>query len=295
MRLKSCAAAIALSVIMAGCGGGGGENVAPADPSPTPVPVVPGVASFPASRGDYTIARVAADFTVTDRRSNAVVKVTGARAIRFSDMTINLTIGEKAVAFGMANVRPLIELYIAFLKQVPDADSLSSWIDRLKGGLTMAQAADDLHAQAIVVPAVSVSGYSDSMLNDEFVRAVYKGVFGRFDDTAPTLTEVQVWSSRIDKVDIVNGISRGALVREMLAAARSGSGDLASAPTVQLLDNKIAVGEYFAAQQGINYNVAEESLARRVAIAAAVTATDVTSAQGMIGFADASFNLIAGK
>lgn len=291
MRLKSHAAAIALSVVMAGCGGGGGgESLAPADPPPTPIPVVPGVASFPGSRGDYSIARVATgNYTVTDRRTNGASNVVGTSAIQFSDMTINLIIGDKATALGIVKVRSLIELYIAFLKQVPDADSLVSWIDRLQGGLTMAQAADELYAQAIRTELVS--GYGEQMTNDLFVTAVYKGVFGA---TAPSPAEVQAWSSRIDKVGIVNGISRGALVLEMLAAARSGNVP-ALATATQLLDNKIAVGQYFAVQQGINYNSAEESVSRRVAIAAAVTPTDISAATGLIGFADVSFNLMSGK
>lgn len=260
-------------------------------PPPITAPVVAGVASFSGSRSDYTIIPVTSGYTVTDRRSNIVANVAGATALHFSDMTINLVIGSRVIAFGSNKVNPLIELYAAFLNQLPDADGLGFWIDQIdpsKGGQTMLQVADSLYAQAILRP--DVTGFSEAMLNDEFVTAVYKNVFGRSGVTAPTLAEIQNWSSRIDK----GGISRGALVLAMLESARSGSGDLA-AGGVQLLDNTLVVSEYFAVQQGINYNSVDESLARRVAIAEAVTATDVTAAKGLIGFADASFNLLVGK
>lgn len=292
MKLSLQASAITLCVLMAGCGGGGGgSSSAPVTPTPPiTAPVVAGVASFSGSRSDYTITPVTSGYTVTDRRNNSVANVAGATALHFLDMTVNLAIGSKVIAFG--SVKALIELYAACLNQLPDADGLSFWIDKidpLKGGQTMLQIADSLYAQAILLPAVT--GFSELMLNDEFVTAVYKNVFGRSGVTAPTLAEIQNWSSRIDK----GGISRGALLLAMLESARSGSGDLAAGAVVQLLDNTLVVSEYFAVQQGINYNSADESLARRVAIAEAVTATDVTAAKGLIGFADASFNLLAGK
>ena len=279
MNLKSFLLASILALPLAGCGGGGGGGGSP-EPLPIVAPLVNGVASMAGSRGEYTIAKVSGGkYSVTDRTNNSVTNVVDATAIGFSDVTINLGIGDKAVALGMTNVQSLIELYIAFLKQVPDADSLSLWIGR---GLTLGDAADQL----------AQTGYSASLTNAEFVTAMYKNVFGRFGTTAPTSTELQFWTSRLDKVGLNLGITRGALVLEMLAAARSGSGDLATQPIVNLLDNKVTVGQYFAVQQGINFNA--ESSSRRAAIAEAVTATDVAAAKGLIGFSDSAFNLALG-
>lgn len=285
MNLKSFLLASILALPMAGCGGGG--TAVPTEPLPIVAPLVNGVASMAGSRGEYTIAKVSGGkYSVTNRANNSVTNVVDATAIGFSDVTINLGIGDKAVALGMTtNVKPLIELYIAFLKQVPDADSLSSWIDR---GLSLEKAADELYAQAILSEALT--GYSELMSNADFVTAVYKNVFGRVADMKTN--EAQYWSSRID----TGGISRGALVLEMLTAARSGSGDLATGAVVNLLDNKVTVGRYFAVEQGINFNDTPDSSSssRRAAIAAAVTATDVTAAKGLIGFSDTAFNLALG-
>lgn len=294
MNLKSFLLASILVLPMVGCGGGGGGTAESTESLPIVAPVVNGVASVAGSRGEYAIARVAAGkYSVTNQVNSSVTNVVDATAIGFSDVTINLGIGDKATAIGTTRLNAIVELYMALMNQVPDADSLAIWIDNidpLKGGLTMGQAADQLQAQAILAPAET--GYSPSMLNAEFVTAVYKNVFGRFNSTAPTVAEVQAWSSRLDKVGLISGISRGALVLEMLAAARSGSGDLATAPAVSLLDNKVSVGRYFAVEQGINFNA--DSSSRRADIAAKVTATDVTVAKGTIGFSDTAFNLALG-
>lgn len=293
MNLKSFLLASIFVLPMAGCGGGG--TAVSTEPLPIVAPLVNGVASIAGSRGEYAIARVASGkYSVTNQVNSSVMNVVDATAIGFSDVTINLGIGDKATAVGATRLNSIVELYMALMNQVPDADSLAIWIDKvdpLKGGLTMEQAADELHAQAILVPAET--GYSASMLNTEFVTAVYKNVFGR---PAPTQADVQAWSSRLDKVGLSPGISRGALVLEMMAAARSGSGDLGTASVVNLLDNKVTVARYFAVEQGINFNETPESSSssRRAGIAEAVTATDVTAAKGLIGFSDTAFNLSLG-
>lgn len=291
MNLKSFLLASIFVLPMAGCGGGG--TAVSTEPLPIVAPLVNGVASIAGSRGEYAIARVASGkYSVTNQVNSSVTNVVDATAIGFSDVTINLGIGDKATALGATRLNSIVELYMALMNQVPDADSLAIWIDKvdpLQGGLTMEQAAVELHAQSILAPAET--GYSESMLNTDFVTAVYKNVFGR---SAPTEADVQAWSSRLDKDGLSPGIFRGALVLKMLEAARSGSGDLATASVVNLLDNKVTVGRYFAVEQGINFNVAQDSISRRAAIAGAVTATDVTAAKGLIGFSDAAFNLTLG-
>jgi hypothetical protein len=283
--------AIAVALLIAGCGGG--ASVAPAVGAPSgqvveSAPVVAGIATFSRVRGDYTIARATGGYTVTEKNSHVIKNVAGATAIQFSDIKINLAIGVKAAALG-TELKSLIELYIAFLNRVPEADELSDWINKLQAG-TMIQVAEQLYAEAILSPALSGYGDSIAMTNDLFVTAVYKSVFGLTGATAPTPASVETWSVRIDK----DGITRAALVMEMLQAARAGS-IAPAASIIQLLDNKVFVGDFFAVQQGINYNSATESTDTTSAIKSAVTSTDIVAAQGMIGFADPSFNLVDGK
>lgn len=299
MKLRFHALLLAIVLLVAGCGGGGGggggsgggggggNDPAPSTP-PASTPVTTGIVTFAGSRGDYSVVLAGGNYTVTDRRDSTVIHLDGAstNALRFSDITVNLTIGPKATALGAPARNQLIELYMAMLSRVPSADSLSYWIDQRNAG-TMEQVANNLYAEAIRNP--ELTGYSAALTKtSDFVTAVYKYAFGRSGATAPTAGQVATWSARID----THGISRGALVLEMLASARSGSGDLAAPAVVQLLNNKIAVGEYFGAQQGLNYNSADEALVRTTAIASAITSTDTVTAKALIGFTDANFNLL---
>lgn len=286
MKLKSLALAVAVGILIAGCGGGGGStDRAPGD-SPTTATVVNGIATFSGNRGDYTIAITSSGYTVTSRDSNRALNVAGAGYLRFVDMTINLGIADEAINLGRYRTKELIELYMAFFNRLPDANTLDAWLDRMRSGQTMAQIAESMYTDAVQAP--DATGYSASMISTEFVTAVYKQVFGLFGASAPTASDVEFWSNRIGK----GGISRAALVLAMLEEARSGGTTVLAAPSVTaLLDNKAAVGDYFAIQQGINYNSPDESIIKTKEILAAVTPTNFLTAQGMIGYVDAMFNL----
>ncbi|OWW20823.1 hypothetical protein [Noviherbaspirillum denitrificans] len=316
MKLNSIAAAAAIALLVAGCGGGvggggsssgtnggstggsstgGSSSGGTSQPDPvtdgpiTITPVVAGVATYSGARGFYRISRVGSDFQVAHTRLTDVSRVSGAQFIRFTDITVNLGVGDKAVALNPATLKSLIEVYMALLRRVPDADSISAAIDQLNGGQTLTQIADRLYAQAILEPALT--GFNAGLLNSEFVIAVYKEVFGLTGATAPAAADIDSWSSRIDK----GGMSRGALIVAMLSAARAGYPGLSSPEVIGLLDNRADAGDYVAVQQGISYNAADESVNRRTAIAAAVTSTDKTVAQSMLGFADTLNLKVAGK
>lgn len=307
MKFDSRAITVAIALLIAGCGGGGGGGggdstsqtpSTPTNPSsntpPTTTPTTPVVVdtvTFAGTRADFSIARTGSGYTVTDKRSSVGTPIGSAvTTLQFSDITINMTVGAKAAAMGTTDVNALIDLYMASLSRVPDADTVVSLINRRSAGTTMAQLANEFYAQAILNP--TLTGYSSSITKtSDFVEAVYKYAFGRTNATAPTAGEVATWSARID----TNGISRGALILEMVEAARSGRGTLGGdASVVSLINNKLAVGRFVAIEQGVNYVSADESLNRRTSIATAVTPTDINAAKALIGFTDASFNLTSG-
>lgn len=309
MKFDSRVIAVAIAILVAGCGGGGGgggggsdsssqtpstptnpsSNTPPTTTTPT-TPVVVETATFAGTRSDFSIARTGSGYMVTDKRSSIGTPVSSTVAnLQFSDITVNMTVGTKAAAMGTEGVNALIDLYIASLSRVPDADTLVWLINQRNAGVTMAQLADAFYAQAILNP--TLTGYSDSITKtSDFVEAVYKYAFGRTGATAPTAGEVETWSARID-TDTPR-ISRGALILEMVQSARSGSGSLGgNATVVSLINNKLAVGRFVAIEQGVNYIAEAESLNRRTSIATAVTPTDTNSAKALIGFTDPSFNL----
>ena len=53
-----------------------------------------------------------------------------------------------------------------------------------------------------------------------------------------------------------------------------------------LLDNKIKVANQFAVEWGLNYLTPEASITNGIAIASAVTATDISAAIALVGIYD---------
>ena len=72
----------------------------------------------------------------------------------------------------------------------------------------------------------------------------------------------------------------------MLAAAHQYANDPTWGWVPQLLDNKIALGNYHAVQLGLDYNSPNDEITTTVALAAAVTPTGFDAAIGLIGLSD---------
>ena len=81
------------------------------------------------------------------------------------------------------------------------------------------------------------------------------------------------------------------LIKTIVNIAHNFKGDAQHGYVADLLDNKIAVGTYFAVQQGLNYLTDADSVTNGMAIAAAVTANDTNAAKSIIGVNDPTFDL----
>jgi hypothetical protein len=77
----------------------------------------------------------------------------------------------------------------------------------------------------------------------------------------------------------------------MLVAAREYAGDEKWGWMTSLLNNKVALGKYFALEQGLTYPTYEDSIRNTVALTAAVTPTDYVKAKNLVGVRDREFNL----
>lgn len=274
---------LALLAGLISCGGQAEHDNTSANLQPPPALLQPSPPKFGGTRASYTITKSAGGFLVTDK-SGVSIEVVDADAIQFDDMRINLRIGEKANSISGENLRALIDLYIAFFNRVPDADGLGYWIDQFKGGMSFDQISQNFYAAALLYS--TQTGYDASMSDADFVRVIYKNVLGRSGVTAPPERDVQYWAN-----ELKNGRSKGNLISTMLVSARSFTNDPTWGWVPQLLDNKVAVAHYFAVQQGINYNSPEESILSTIAIAAAITPTDVSTTISRIGIVDNTFNL----
>lgn len=272
-----------LAIFLSACGGESTQHVATPSLQAAPATTV----SFPNSRNNYLITRTATGFEVRDLKGiAATVQVATNSSLVFSDMSVNLTIGEQSKTLSAANLRTLIELYIAFFNRVPDADGLGYWIQQMKAGMTIDQLANNFYAAAVQYP--TLTGYSSTMTNTEFVRIIYKNVLGRSDSNAPPDADVNYWSGELDS----GRASKGTLVTTMLNAAHSFVGNPTWGWVPQLLDNKIAVGSYFAIEQGLGYVNPNDAISNGIAIAALVTATNTTAAKTRINITDTNFSLL---
>ncbi|MBI3714117.1 MAG: DUF4214 domain-containing protein [Burkholderiales bacterium] len=281
-HISTLALLISLFTLLTACGGSANQAGEAAHQAP-PTSLQASPPKFGGTRAGYTITKSATGFRVTDQGGFSV-EVGNADAIQFDDMRINLRIGEKANSIAALDLRALIDLYVAFFNRVPDADGLGYWIDQFKAGMSLDQIAQSFYSAALLYSAQT--GYDATMSNADFVKLIYKNVLGRSGATAPPDADVQYWAN-----ELKNGRSKSNLIGVMLTAARSFTNDPTWGWVPQLLDNKVAVANYFAVQQGINYNSPEESILNTIAIVKLISPTNIVSARSLIGVADSGFNL----
>lgn len=272
------------------CGGNAdlATNINPAAMSKPPASAPATVANFSGIRNAYKISKTSTGFSVQELSGAGVTTtLSNETSAKFSDVSVNLLVGDKSKTIPAASLKTLIELYIAFFNRVPDADGMSYWIDQIKAGMNVDQLSASFYDAAVQFTALT--GYSASMSNEQFVRIIYQNVLGRSGDTAPPDADVNYWATQLS----TGASSKGNLVATMLNSAHTFAGDATWGWVPQLLDNKVTVGTFFAVQQGLNYNTSEESISKGMDIAKAVTPTDITAAKAKIGMSDVLFDLTA--
>lgn len=201
--------------------------------------------------------------------------LTGIEYLKFSDMTVNLTVQDIAKSAPPANVQRLIELYVAFFNRVPDADGLAYWIGEMKAGKTTPQIAETFYNAGVQFS--SLTGFSASMSNSDFINVIYKNVLGRSDGADQG--GLDYWNAKL----VDGSANRGSLVSTILDAAHGFKGDTTWGWVANLLDNKIAVAKTFAIDMGLGYASSDDAIKQGMAIAAAVTPTDMQAALSLIG------------
>lgn len=237
---------------------------------------------FSGNRSNYTIVKTASNFAVTNKTSSETKTVTGAQSIVFSDVSINLGIADKAKTLSSSDLNSLIELYIAYLGRVPDADGLAYWIDQFKSGRSLEDIGKTFYAAAIQFP--DLTGYSATMSDADFVKIVYKNVLGR---SSVDTTGLNYWTSSL----ATGTQTRGTLVKTILGSAHTFKGDATYGWVADLLDNRIKVATSYAVDQGITFKTVDESVANGIKIANATTATSTSAAMNLFGLIDPGFSL----
>lgn len=232
---------------------------------------------YAGERHGFSISRAGnGGVTVTDQAGEGGRDtLSGVERIKFLDMTVNLTIQAKAAAAPSADIQHLTELYVAFFNRVPDADGLAYWIDQLSGGQSIDQIAESFYNAGVQYS--SLTGFSASMSNQDFINLIYKNALGR--SGGADQGGLDYWTG-----ELVSGhASHGSLVFDILNAAHTFKNDANYSWVADLLDNKIAVANKFAIDLGLTYNTANDSIIHCMAIAAAVTATSTADAIALVG------------
>ncbi|ROZ75278.1 DUF4214 domain-containing protein [Ramlibacter sp. WS9] len=241
-------------------------------------------AVFVGSRAAYSMQKGAASYGVTDSNgardgSDTLADVERAQ---FTDLSVNLTVGSLAGTISTAQLDSIIELYIAYINRVPDADGMAYWINQLKAGQTLDQIGEAFYSSAVAFSGLT--GYSSSMSNGDFVTLVYRNVLGRSEPDAGGLA---YWSDEL----ATGHSSRGTLVANILGSAHTFKGDATYGYVADLLDNKVAVGKLFSIAQGLVYNTGADSITHGMEIAAAITPASTAQAIALIGVND-GFSLL---
>lgn len=194
--------------------------------------------------------------------------------LQLSGRSINLTVGDIARTITPAQLDSVIELYIAYINRVPDADGMVYWINQLKAGKTLAQIGESFYSAA--VQYAGLTGYSAGMDPEDFVRVVYRNVLGRDNPDAEGLA---YWGSALAK----GTATYGTLVSAILDSAHTFKGNAQYGYVADLLDNKIMVGKAFAISYGLVFDSPGETISNGMAIAAAVTSTSIEAALELMG------------
>jgi hypothetical protein len=241
-------------------------------------------AVFAGSLANFRVDREAGGLRVTDRAFADGSDLLGqVERLRFSDMTVDLTVKDIAAAVAEARLKVVVELYVGFFNRVPDAEGLAYWLGQMNGGMTTAQVADGFYSSAVQFG--SLTGYSASMSNEDFVRVIYKNVLGR---SQPDAEGLAYWSRALTD----GSATRGELLESILGSAHTFKGNAQYGFVADLLDNKYVVGKLFAVDMGLTWNTGEASISRGMEIAAAVTASDISAAVDLIGVTPADLSLV---
>ncbi len=243
------------------------------------------IALFGRNLAGYTVARSGGTYTVeTATGTDGTDILTNVESLRFADKTVNLTVQALAAAAPQADVQRLAELYVAFFNRVPDADGLAYWIGQMGAGQGTSQIAEAFYNAGVQYS--SLTGFSATMSNADFINVIYHNVLGRSEGA--DADGLAYWSG-----ELASGrATHGSLVSTILSSAHTFKGDPTWGWVADLLDNKITVAKTFAVDWGLNYNSAADSITQGMAIAAAVTHTSTAEAIALIGVAAGDMHLL---
>jgi hypothetical protein len=258
--------------------------------APAPLAINNSTTNFSGPRINYTLNKIGNQVVVNDLVGNSGSQtLTDVTTLNFADMSINFRVGELAQKMPEATLQSLIELYIAFFNRSPDADGLVYWMETILAGATLEGIAESFYAAGKLYP--QLTGYSDTMTTQEFIRVVYKNVLGRTGATAPTDGEVNYWANEVTS----GHFTKAGIINVMLNSARTFANDPEYAWVNTLLNNKVNVGRYLSVEQGISYLNANDNVSKSMAVIAAINKDDTSQALSLVSIGKDDFSLVPSR
>jgi len=241
-------------------------------------------AAYSSNLANFTVTKTGNTYTVTDKTgSNGTDTLTNIETLRFGDLSVNLQIQSLAASAQPAEVARISELYVAFFNRTPDADGLAYWISAYAAGQSISEISESFYYVGASPEYASLTGFSTSMTNEDFIHVFYKNVLGR--PEGADAGGLAYWNAKL----ISGESTRSSLANDILGFAHTFKGDADWGWVADLLDNKIAVANKIAVEWGLTYNT--NAYQQGVAIAAAITPTDTSAALALVGIAGVDITL----
>ncbi|CAN1533295.1 RTX calcium-binding nonapeptide repeat [Rhabdaerophilaceae bacterium] len=241
-------------------------------------------ATYAGNRVDFDLSRTTNGFQVRDLidNRNGTDVLEAIEIARFADRSVNFSVSTAAAGVSAAQLKTLLELYVGFFNRIPEAAGVKFWIDQLAtNGGNLTSIANQFYEAGVQFS--SLTGYSASMTNAEFITKVYANVLGRTGANAPNASEIGYWNDRL----VAGTDTKGSMVLTMISDVhRVFTGDPTFGFVASLLTNKSTVANTYAIQMGLSFNTDAENIARGMEMAAAVTPTSTAEAIALIGVTD---------
>jgi hypothetical protein len=234
---------------------------------------------FTGSRAQYDLARAGAAITSQDSVPfrDGFDTASEFEILRFSDLNVDLTIGARSRLIPAASLKTLEELYVGFFNRIPEAQGLGYWIDRMAAGLTLADVANQFYDAGL-----QFGVFSATMTDPQFVATAYANVLARpaGGPTAPPQQDIAYWVDRL----ATGADTKGTMILTMIQNVHAVfENDATWGFVAALLNNKAAVSQYYAVEQGLSRNVQADNVTYGAQIAGLITPTSTFEAIQFIG------------
>lgn len=235
------------------------------------------------NRSDYALQATDSGLTIRDKRSGSpdgIDILVDIEKLVFKDGTYSRDIVDLVNTADAAVVGSIIELYIAYLNRVPEADGLAYWIKQSQSGATLDQIS--AHFYEAGKSFTNVTGYSEATPLADFIELVYSNVLYRRGSTAPTDQEIEWW---VDEVTSGREDIPG-LIQRMISDSKVFADHPVYGAMSDYFENKVDVGYLHAVTYGIDYNSVDDIVNKANAIAEAVTPTNTSAAIRLMGMSN---------